>query len=106
MTVTTETVVRALEGVRERAAAGPMGYHVSEVTPWHVASHLTGRDPHGRPLTPTKDLVREVSNALRRLERTGRVWSRVTKAMERCKRHSRRKVCVRRRWYSTHVKEA
>ncbi len=82
------------------------GSHQWETTAWHVASELTGKTPRGYPGSPTAETLRLTRNTLARLERAGLIWSRVTKGMEPCRRHSRRKVCVRRRWYSTHVKEA
>lgn len=104
MTVTTETVARALGEMVARARGH--GYETHEETAGSVACHLAGYTEHGAPRSASRELRREVSNALRRLERTGRIWSRVTKGMEHPKHHSRRKIHVRRRWYSTHVKEA
>ena len=94
------TAAEALTALRDDAGA----YSRDTVTAWDVASRVTGFDPHGRPLTPTPDTLTRVRRELARLEREGRVWSHVTRGMERVKHGSRRKISVSRKWYSTTVR--
>ena len=101
---TVTTAADALTALRMEARE--FGYDRYEATAGCVADRIQGFDPYGRSLRAPKELERKVRNELARLERSGRIYARVTKAAEHCRGGSRRKITVRRKWYSTLVKEA
>jgi hypothetical protein len=100
---TTVTTVReALTALRIEAQE--FGYDKFEATAGDVADRIQGFDPYGRPLKAPKELFRKVRNELARMERSGKIWARVTKGKEHYRFGGRRKITVRRKWYSTLVK--
>ena len=101
---TVTTVPDALTALRTEARAN--GYDCWEAIADTVAERIQGFDPYGRPLRAPKELLRKVRNELARLVRTGRIYARVTKGAESFRKGNSGKITVRRKWYSTMVKEA
>lgn len=102
---TTVTTVRdALAALRTEALKS--GYDCWEATADTVADRIQGFDPYGRPLTAPEVLYRTVRNELARMVRSGKIFARVTKGLEHYRRGNNGRHTVRRKWYSTLVKEA
>ena len=100
---TVTTAHEALTALRIEAQAS--GYDKYEAVASDVADRIQGFDPYGRPLRAPKELLRKVRNELARLVRRRQIYARVTKGPEHYRSGNRGKITVRRKWYSTLVKE-
>ncbi len=101
---TVTTVPDALTALRVEAYKN--GYDCWEAVAETVAERIQGFDHVGRPLRAPKELVRKVRNELVRMVRSGKIFARVTKGVEQSRRGNNSRHTVRRKWYSTLVKEA
>ena len=86
--ITVTTAAAALAALRTEAHDA--GYDYDEASAGDVASRITGFDPYGRPLTPSKETLKLARRELAKLVQDGRTYIRVIQITVKNRNHAGR----------------